>query len=81
ASDIGACLYKIQNDNIRPRNFLDTDSEDGIEAILLDCESHLLHEFIDNNEPLYPIIDFDLPIEMLNAINSKVSYKEVYKAI
>ncbi|RIB19627.1 hypothetical protein C2G38_2035911 [Gigaspora rosea] len=81
ASDIGACLYKIRDDSVKPRNFLGTDNEDNIEAILLDHEGHSLHEFIDGNDPLRPIIDFNLPIETLNAITPKVSRKEACKAI
>jgi len=51
-------------------------NEDDIEAILSDYEGHSLHEFIDGNGPLRPIIDFDLPIETLNAITPKVMRKE-----
>ncbi|CAB4384657.1 unnamed protein product [Rhizophagus irregularis] len=39
------------------------DNADEIEAILSDREGHSLHEFIDGDEPLRPIIDFDLPRE------------------
>ncbi|CAI2168381.1 1898_t:CDS:2, partial [Funneliformis geosporum] len=46
---------------VRPRNFLHANNKDEIEAILSDCEGHSLHEFIDGDEPLYLIIDFDLP--------------------
>ncbi|RIA81688.1 hypothetical protein C1645_744333 [Glomus cerebriforme] len=52
-------------------------NEDGIEAILADREDHSLHEFIDGDKPLHPIIDFDLPVETLNAITSKLSDKQV----
>ncbi|CAB4411310.1 unnamed protein product [Rhizophagus irregularis] len=76
ASDIGACFYKIRDDNIRPKNFLGADNEDRIEAILTDHEGHSLHEFIDGDEPLHPIIDFDLPVETLNAITLKLSDKQ-----
>src|SRR3954453_12387645 len=73
ASDIGASLYKIRNDSVKPRHFLGADNEDEIEAIHSDREGHSLHEFIDENEPLRPVIDFDLPIETLNAITPKLS--------
>ncbi|RIA84452.1 hypothetical protein C1645_832262, partial [Glomus cerebriforme] len=73
ASDIGASLYKIWDDSVRPRHFLGADNEDEIEAILSDRECHSLHEFIDGGEPLQPIIDFDLPVETLNAITPKIS--------
>src|ERR1041385_4797220 len=73
ASDIGQCLYKIRDDSIRLRHFLGTDNEDEIEAILSEREGHSLHEIIDGDEPLRPIIDFDLPVETLNAITSKLS--------
>src|SRR5262249_44229406 len=61
-----------------PREFLGADNKDGIEAIVSDHEGHSLHKFINGNEPLHPIIDFDLPIEMLNAITPKVMRKEAY---
>ena len=56
ASDIGACLYKIRDDSVRPRHFLGADNEDEIEAILSEREGHSLHEFIDGDEPLRPTI-------------------------
>ncbi|CAI2195539.1 16901_t:CDS:1, partial [Funneliformis geosporum] len=74
--DISECLYKIRDDSVRPRHFLGADNEDEIEAILSDHKSHFLHEYIDDDEPLRSIIDFDLPIEMLNAISSKLSDKQ-----
>ncbi|RIA80376.1 hypothetical protein C1645_838811 [Glomus cerebriforme] len=73
--DIGECLYKIWDDSIRPRYFLGADNEDKIEVILSDYKGHSLHEYIDNDEPLQPIIDFDLLVEILNAIFSKLSGK------
>ncbi|CAI2197421.1 12301_t:CDS:1, partial [Funneliformis geosporum] len=72
ASDISECLYKIHNDSIRPKHFLSADNENEIEAIFSDCEGHSLHEFIDRDELLHPVIDFDLPIETLNAITLKI---------
>ncbi len=76
ASDIGVCFYKICDDSVRPRNFLGADNENRIEAILTDREGHSLHEFIDGDEPLRPIIDFDLPVETLNAITLKLLDKQ-----
>ncbi len=76
ASDIGACFYKIRDNSVRSRNFLGADNEDGIETILADHEGHSLHEFIDSDEPLRLIIDFDLPVETLNAITPKLSDKQ-----
>jgi hypothetical protein len=73
ASDIGQCIYKIRDDTVRPRHFLGVDNADEIEAILSDREGHSLHEVIDGDEPLRPVIDFDLPIETLNAITPKLS--------
>src|ERR1051325_2291247 len=73
ASDIGASLYKIRDDSVKPRHFLGADNADEIEAILTECEGHSLHEIIDGDEPLRPVIDFDLPIETLNAITPKLS--------
>ncbi|RIA89692.1 hypothetical protein C1645_824455 [Glomus cerebriforme] len=71
ASDIGAYLYKIRDDSVRPRNFLDVDNEDGIEVILTDREGYFLHEFIDSDEPLRPIIDFDLPVAIFTELICK----------
>ena len=75
-SNIGASLYKIRDDSVKLRHFLGADNADEIEAILSDREEHSLHEFIDGDEPLRPIIDFDLPIETLNAISPKLSEKQ-----
>ena len=52
ASDIGASLYKIHDNSVKPRHFLGADNEDEIEAILSDCKGHSLHEYIDGDEPL-----------------------------
>jgi hypothetical protein len=60
ASNIGESLYEIRDDSIKPRHFLSADNADKIEAILSDCEGHSLHEIIDGDEPLRPIIDFNL---------------------
>ncbi|CAB4393934.1 unnamed protein product [Rhizophagus irregularis] len=73
ASDIGASLYKIRDDSVRPRHFLGADNANEIEAILSDREGHFLHEVINGDGPLRPVIDFDLPIETLNAITPKLS--------
>ena len=75
-SDIGASLYKIRDNSVKSRHFLSADNVDEIEAILSDREGHSLHEIIDGDEPLCPIIDFDLLIETLNAISSKLSDKQ-----
>ncbi|CAB4400672.1 unnamed protein product [Rhizophagus irregularis] len=76
AEDISECLYKICDDSVRPRHFLGVDNEDKIEAILSDRESHSLHKFIDGDKPLWPIIDFDLPVETLDAITFQLSRKQ-----
>src|SRR6266496_5776466 len=81
ASDIGACLYKIRDDSVRPRHFLGADNEDEIEAILSKREGHSLYEFIDGDEPLRPIIDFDLPQEVLDTIEPKLTCKEVLDSL
>ncbi|GES87673.1 hypothetical protein GLOIN_2v1770262 [Rhizophagus clarus] len=73
ASDIGASLYKIRDDSVKPRHFLGADNADEIEAILTEHEGHSLHEIIDGDEPLRPVIDFDLLIKALNAITPKLS--------
>ncbi|RGB22534.1 hypothetical protein C1646_775922 [Rhizophagus diaphanus] len=77
ASNIGQYFYKIRDDSVRPREFLSADNENEIEAILSDRKGHSLHEFIDEDEPLRPIINFDLPVETLNAITPKLSDGQV----
>jgi hypothetical protein len=77
ASDIGQCLYKICDDSVRPRQFLGADNEDEIEAIFADHEGHSLHEIIDCDEPFRPIIDFNLPREVYDSLNPKLSGKEI----
>src|SRR6266542_5790369 len=79
--DISECLYKIRDDSVRLRHFLGADNKDEIEAILSDREGHSLHEFIDGNEPLQPIIDFDLPQEVLDTIEPKLTRKEVLDSL
>ncbi|CAI2189459.1 11447_t:CDS:2, partial [Funneliformis geosporum] len=66
----------IRDDSIRPRYFLSADNEDEIEAILSDREDHSLHEFIDGDELLRSVIDFDLLVETLNTIIPKLSDKQ-----
>ena len=77
ASDIGAYFYKIRDDSVRPRHFLGADNKNKIKAIFSDCKGHSLHEIIDRNKPLCSIIDFDLSIEILNAITLKLLYSQV----
>ncbi|POG75387.1 hypothetical protein GLOIN_2v1770262 [Rhizophagus irregularis DAOM 181602=DAOM 197198] len=62
------CTYH----SVRPRHFLGADNEDGIEAILSACKGHSLHEIIDGNKPLHPVIDFDLPKDILDTITPKL---------
>jgi len=76
AENVNECLYKIHDDNVRSRHFLSTDNKDEIEAILSDHEGYSLYEYIDSDEPLWPIIDFDLSVEILNAISPKLSGKQ-----
>jgi len=75
--NIDACLYKICDDSIRLKHFLGTNNKDGIKAILSKHEGHFLYEFIDGDELLHLVIDFDLPIEILNVITSKLSYSQI----
>ncbi|RHZ85262.1 hypothetical protein Glove_68g30 [Diversispora epigaea] len=77
ADSVAEYLYKIWDDSVRPREFLGTDSEDGIEAILTDLQGHSLHEFISGDDPLRPIIDFDLPKEKFDKIEPKLTGKEI----
>ncbi|GBB88664.1 hypothetical protein RclHR1_15220005 [Rhizophagus clarus] len=79
ASDIDASLYKIRDDSVKPRHFLGADNADEIEAILTEHEGHSLHEIIDGDEPLHPIIDFDLLVEALNTIT--LSFQAVRQKI
>ena len=77
ASDIGQCLYKICDDSVRLRQFLGVDNEDEIEVTFTDREGHSLHEIIDSDELLRPIIDFDLPREVYDSLDPKLSSKEI----
>src|SRR3954447_15111647 len=79
--DVGECLYKIRDNSIRLRHFLDTNNENEIEVILSDCEGHFLHKFIDGDESLQLIIDFDLPQEVLDTIELKLTSKEVLDSL
>ncbi|CAB4374161.1 unnamed protein product [Rhizophagus irregularis] len=81
ASDVGQYIYKIRDDSIKQRHFLGTDNEDGIEAIHSEREGHSLHEIIDGDEPLRPIIDFDLSREVYDSIEPKLSGKEVFDSL
>src|SRR6266540_3209866 len=81
AEDIGQCLYKIRDDSVRPKNFFGADNKDEIEAIFSECEGHSLHEFIDGDEALWPIIDFDLPQEVLDTIEPKLTRKEILDSL
>src|SRR3954453_9096668 len=81
ASDISACLYKIRDDSVRPRQFLGADNADGIEAILSEREGHSLHEIINGNEPLRPIIDFDLPRDVYDTIEPKLTSKKIQDSL
>jgi hypothetical protein len=81
AFNIGACFYKIRDDSVRPRHFLGADNADEIEAILSDREGHSLHEYIDGDEPLWLIIDFDLLQEVYNSIKPKLTGKEILESL
>lgn len=84
AESVAEYIYKIRDDTVRPREFLGTDSSDGIEAILTDRHGHSLHEYIKGDDPLRPFIDFDLCRETFDKIEPKLTRKEVrytlYKA-
>ncbi|GBB87535.1 hypothetical protein RclHR1_00140039 [Rhizophagus clarus] len=81
ASDIGQCPYKICDDSVSPRHFLGVNNANEIEAILSDREGHFLHEFIDEDGPLCPIIDFDLPHEVFDTIEPKLMCKEILDSL
>ncbi|CAI2172531.1 5890_t:CDS:2 [Funneliformis geosporum] len=52
AENIGECLYKIRDNNIRPRHFLGANNKDEKEAILSDHKGYSLHKYIDGDESL-----------------------------
>ena len=66
-------MYKIYDDNIKPRQFLKTDSEDRIQAILSKWQGHSLYEFIDSNDPLHLFINFDLSKKKFDKLNLSLS--------
>ena len=72
AESVAEYMYKIRDDSVKPRQFLGTDTEDGIEAILSERQGHSLHEFINGDDPLRPFIDFDLPRETFDKIKPKL---------
>ncbi|RIB08844.1 hypothetical protein C2G38_2210559 [Gigaspora rosea] len=72
AVSIAKYKYKIRDDSVKPRQFLGTDTEDGIEAILSERQGHSLHEFIDGDDLLRPFIDFDLSREKFDKIKPKL---------
>ncbi|RIB05467.1 hypothetical protein C2G38_2047566 [Gigaspora rosea] len=77
AESIAEHLYKIRDDCIMPRQFLGTDSENRIEAILSERQGHSLYEFIDGDDPLRPFINFDLSRKRFDKIEPKLSFKEI----
>ncbi|CAG8523896.1 10642_t:CDS:10, partial [Scutellospora calospora] len=66
---------------VRPRQFLETDTENRIKTIFTERQGYLLHEFINRDDPFRLFIDFDLPQETLNNIKPKFIYKQVYYAL
>jgi|SRR6266498_966988 len=74
-SNIGQCLYKIYDNSVRLRQFLDVNNKDKIKIILSDHKDHFLYEIIDKNELLYSFIDFDLLVKILDTITPKLSDK------
>ncbi|CAI2195513.1 17860_t:CDS:1, partial [Funneliformis geosporum] len=48
--DIGECLYKIRDNSVRLRHFLDANNADEIEAILSNCKGYSLHKIIYGDE-------------------------------
>ncbi|CAJ0645994.1 4492_t:CDS:2 [Entrophospora sp. SA101] len=68
--------YKIRDDSVRPREFLGTDNEDGIESILEDRNGHSLHEYIDGDDPLFCVEIYpDWDINTLTIASSSDSKK------
>src|SRR6266540_2235924 len=79
--NVSKCLYKIRDDSVRPRHFLDANNKDEIETILSDRKNYSLHEFIDGDEPLQPIIDFDLSQKVLDTIEPKLTREEILDSL
>ncbi|CAG8487394.1 23157_t:CDS:2 [Cetraspora pellucida] len=73
-------MYKICDDSVKPRQFLSTDTEDGIEAIFSKQQGYSLHEFIDGDDPLQLFIDFNLSKEKFDKIKPKLKLtaKEIW---
>ena len=73
------CMFShIIRDDTDYRKFLGTDSEEGIEQIFEDRNGHSLHEWIEGDEPLRPIIDFDLPQIKIDSFDQKPTRKEIF---
>jgi len=72
AFDVDTYLYKIWNNSIKSRHFLDADNVNEIETILLKCDDYSLYKFINKDKPLHPFIDFDLLVKTLDVITSKL---------
>src|SRR5438128_309340 len=77
AESVAEYLYKFHDDSVKPRQYLSTDFEDGIEAILSERQGHSLHEYIDGDDPLHLFIDFDLSREKFDKIEPKFTAKEI----
>ena len=75
-SNIDVYLYKIHDDSVRSRQFLDANNKNKIEVILLDHEGHFLYKFINSDEAFCSVINFNLPMEILNAISLKLLDKQ-----
>src|SRR5437868_156841 len=76
AVSVAEYMYKIRDDS-NNYEFLGTDTEEGIEKILMDRQGHSLHEIIDGDDPLRPFIDFDLSREAFDKIEPKLTPKEI----
>ncbi len=77
AFNISQCLYKIHDDSIRPRNFLNVDNENELKAILSDCENYFLYKYINSDELFHSIINFNLSWKIYDSIESKHINKEI----
>ena len=76
-------LHKIYDNSVQPRNFLGADNKDSIEVIFSNWKGYSLHEFIDRNKLLHPVIDFDLSVETLNIItpNFQTNKQKIYSTM
>ncbi len=70
--NIDICLYKIYDNSVKLRQFLDADGIDRLKIIFSEHKGHFLHEIINGNESFHPFIGFNLLVKILDTIISKL---------